>query len=59
MHGDGLGDFDECAEFYWAVHARFALMATDTVMFRFGVEVIAALALVAVIGFLVLLIMRS
>jgi hypothetical protein len=34
-------------------------MATDTVMFRFGVEIIAAVALVAVIGFLVLLIMRS
>jgi hypothetical protein len=34
-------------------------MTTDDVIFRFGVELIAAVALVAFIGFLVLLIMRS
>jgi hypothetical protein len=59
VHGDGLGDFDECAEFYRAVHARLALMATDSVMLRFGFELLAAVALVGFIGFVILLIMRS
>jgi hypothetical protein len=34
-------------------------MTSDSVMLRFGLEVLAAMALVAFIGFLILLIMRS
>jgi preprotein translocase subunit Sss1 len=34
-------------------------MATDSVMLRFGIELLAAVALVGFIGFLILLIMRS